>query len=307
MDMINEAPALEDISYWAPHGSCRSLSILRLDIVHPVVSGNKWYKLRYNFAEALAQNKKAVLTFGGRHSNHLVATACAACRAGLKSIGIVRGVYDKVQSTATLESCREYGMELLPFTKAAYAVSQTSDGLYRLVQQFPDAFIMPEGGANKAGIRGAADIAAFIPTDTTDVCVATGTGTTLAGLNMGLEAHIRLHGFCAARNCDAATALIGQSSQAGCVSFWSAAGLGFGKWNDAQIAFMKTFYRQTGIPLDIVYTGKMMLAVQEMLLAHSFGRNSKIICIHTGGLQGNPAGLFPERNLSGHSDNMSIL
>jgi 1-aminocyclopropane-1-carboxylate deaminase len=290
MDTINKPIGLEDITGWAPAGSCSRLQMLRLDQMHPVVSGNKWFKLRFQLEAARAANKTALLSFGGGFSNHLVALAFAAKENGLRSIGMVRGDYS-AEKSPTLRSCEEFGMELHYLNKADYdRVSKA--GNKELEAQYPDAWIVPEGGANFLGQKGAAEIARWIPSDTTDVCVSVGTGTTIAGLYMGLPYGTRVHGYCAASNCDAAEALIRSRFVASNVRLYSATDQRFGKWNDEQIEFMKAFFETTGIQLDVVYTGKMMMQLQSQLKNGLFPNDARIVCIHTGGLQGNPEGLF---------------
>jgi 1-aminocyclopropane-1-carboxylate deaminase len=290
MDTISKAAPLNDITHWAPQGACARLQMLRLDQIHPVVSGNKWFKLRCNIQRAGAEAKTTLLTFGGGYSNHLVATACAAQQAGLRSIGVVRGIYEGAQMTPTLRSCVSYGMQLLPYSKAAYAGARANAD--RLREQFPDAFIIPEGGANEPGIRGAAGIAALIPEEATDVCVAVGTGATLAGLHRALPDGVGLYGFCAARNCGDAAALIDNEAIDRPVQLLPVPDPRFGKWTAGLLDFVNAFYLDTGIPLDVVYTAKMMMAVQSRLRERFFDPGGRIVCIHTGGLQGNPPGLF---------------
>ncbi len=290
--MINEALAtLDDITHWAPKGSCTSIQMLRLDKLHPVVSGNKWYKLKYNAAAATAAGKNTLLTFGGGYSNHLVATAYAAKEWGLKSIGVVRGHYTGDQLTPTLRACGEYNMELIMFSKTEYAATRD---LGMLVSQYPDAYIVPEGGANEAGVRGAADIARLIPSDTTDVCLSVGTGTTLSGLHSALPTHMQLHGFYVARDIENAGSLVQMQAieQKPMVTIHPVDDARFGKWTEEAIQFMRSFYDITGIQLDVVYTSKMMMTVRTLLQERTFGAGGKIVCIHTGGLQGNPLGLF---------------
>src|SRR6478736_8863204 len=132
MDTISKPVPLDDITHWAPAGSCARLQMLRLDLLHPVVSGNKWYKLRHNVAAAIDSGKNALLTFGGGYSNHLIATAYAARLAGLRSIGVIRGHYEEGQITPTLRSCEAYGMQLLPFSKSEYAASATAEASAKL-------------------------------------------------------------------------------------------------------------------------------------------------------------------------------
>lgn len=290
MAMINEALAtLDDITHWAPQSSCQSLQMLRLDQLHPVVSGNKWYKLKYNAVEAKAQNKDTLLTFGGGHSNHLVATAFAAKEWGLKSIGLVRGNYNGDHFTSTLRACEEYGMKLLPLSKSDYAAAKTRTDLN---VQFPNAYVIPEGGANEAGIRGAEEIAALIPPETTDICVAVGTGTTLIGLSRGvrsLRVPSHLHGFYVAKDFDCANSLSQLMPE---VIFHQVHDPRFGKWTEEALRFIRTFFDTTSIPLDVVYTSKMMMKVQSLLQGGYLGTQRRIVCIHTGGLQGNPQNLF---------------
>ncbi len=288
MDTISNAPHLEDISAWSPPGSCASIRLLRLDKLHPVVSGNKWFKLRYHIADAIAQGRRSLLTFGGGYSNHLVATAYAAQLAGLRSIGVVRGSYEHAELTPTLRACAAYGMKLVPVSKAAY---KTDISIW-LQQQFPGAYIIPEGGAGEAGIRGAAGLAGLIPADATDVCVPVGTGTTLAGLHRALPPDVRLHGFCAARSCASAGALLEGIPPRETLQIHEVIDPRFGRWRASQLDFMKRFYETMTIPLDVVYTGKMMQALEVMLGDGRFDPNSRIVCVHTGGLQGNPPGLF---------------
>lgn len=289
--MINEALAtLDNITDWAPLNACARLQMLRLYKLHPVVSGNKWYKLKYNAAAAVAAGKDTLLTFGGGYSNHLVATAFVAKEAGLKSIGLVRGHYTGNNFTDTLRSCASYGMQLIMLNKTEYAALSRQE----LSDRFPHAHIIPEGGANEAGIRGAAEIAALIPSDTTDVCVAIGTGTTLNGLYAALPSSLRLHGFYVARDFERTAGLLPQgiNQQRPQVIYHTVADSRFGKWSAAAVDFIRLFERQTGIPLDVVYTSKMMMKVACLLEESYFNSESNIVCIHTGGLQGNPPDLF---------------
>lgn len=289
--MINESISLDDLTFWAGNNVCRTLQMLRLDAVHPIVSGNKWFKLKHNVKAALAQKKDSLLTFGGGYSNHLVATAFAAKEHGLYSVGIVKGRYDAL--TPTLRACADYGMRLMPFSNEHYRHLRTEEGCSRLSVRFPDAYIIPEGGANAAGMLGASEIAGFIPVDTTDVCVAIGTGTTLKGLCHALPPHIRLHGFYVAKDLERTETILPQVSvQNPKVIFHHVDDPRFGKWRDDAVQFIRTFYTATGIQLDVVYTSKMMMKLQTLLAENFFPPAAKIICIHTGGLQGNPAGLF---------------
>ncbi|MBS1645157.1 MAG: pyridoxal-phosphate dependent enzyme [Bacteroidetes bacterium] len=291
MGMVLNPPSLSDCTDWAPKNSCTSLQLLRLDAIHPIVSGNKLFKLFYNIEEAIRQKKSQVLSFGGGHSNHLAALAAAAKMYRLQSVGLIRGYYPDTELTKTLLNCQAMGMELHFLTKAEYSKVAYAPSS-RLAAQFPNALLLPEGGANEAGIKGAALIAQYIPEATSHVCVAVGTGTTLAGLQRSLPSSIKLIGFCAARQCDLAKSQVENDPNTAIPEILPMLLPQFGKWDEHQLRFMQDFYKKTGIKTDVVYTGKMMQKVAKMLADGYFPRQSRILCIHTGGLQGNPEDLF---------------
>ena len=265
--------------------------MLRLDLIHPIVSGNKLFKLKYNIEAAKAAGKTRLLSFGGGHSNHLIALAALGRMIGMQSLGMVRGHYGASEMTSTLLSCLNYGMELQFLTKAEYK-RMAYEPSHLLEEKFPDTYIIPEGGVNENGIRGAAEIADYIPAETTHVCVAVGTGTTLAGLHKALPSWVSLQGFCAAKQCNLAKSIILNIPEKCNPEFFQMRDPRFGKWTPELLRFIQEFKDQTGIETDVVYTGKMMQEVKAMLVAGKFPLGSNIVCIHTGGLQGNPQGLL---------------
>ena len=266
-----------------------ALDMLRLDLVHPVVSGNKWYKLRLNVLYAQDNGFKTIVTFGGAYSNHLIATAYTARRAGLNCVGIVRGHYTVL--TPTLLSCREEGMELIFVTKEDYERQHEPQWASDLVAHFDETFIIPEGGANEWGRKGAGLITRFIKDSYTHIAVSVGTGTTLAGLRSKIPARQHILGFAPMKGGNYLAAHItphlppSQNTNWQIFDNWHFGG--FGKWNDTLIHFMNTFNAQNNIPLDIIYTSKMMYGVQQLINEGFFLAESKILCLHTGGLQGN--------------------
>lgn len=264
------------------------IGLLRLDQLHPVISGNKWFKLKENLREAQLQGASGILTFGGAYSNHLIATAAAAKAMGLRSIGMVRGWHGQAKATSTLQSCREYGMTLHFLDREAYRLKALPENLEALKKSFPDTYILPEGGNNQAGISGAASIAQWIPEAATHVGVAVGTGTTLIGIGQALASDVKLLGFTAMKGGSYLEAYIASHLSA---TDWQlitdAHEGGFGKHSPELIAFMNGFYRSQGIPLDFVYTGKMMKRTFQLVTEGFFPEKSHLICLHTGGLQGN--------------------
>ncbi|MFN7013176.1 MAG: 1-aminocyclopropane-1-carboxylate deaminase/D-cysteine desulfhydrase, partial [Bacteroidia bacterium] len=157
------------------------LRILRLDLIHPEISGNKWFKLKYNLQFAKQNGFKKILTFGGAYSNHIVATAAAGKYFGIKTIGIIRGeLYDPLNHSLTFAT--KCGMQLEYVSREVYKNKSDEAFLKELQQKYPGAYIIPEGGANNFAIQGCAEINEFIPNETDLICLACGTGSTLAGI-----------------------------------------------------------------------------------------------------------------------------
>lgn len=268
------------------------LRILRLDQIHPLVSGNKWFKLKHNIAQAFGEGKASLLTFGGAWSNHLLATAAAAKALGLEAIGLVRGYHGQAQPTETLIRCASLGMKLHYLSREEYARKADATFLAGLQKAYPAAHIIPEGGDNTQGIAGAGDIAAYIPTDTNLVALPVGTGTTFSGIRNRLPAHMELLGFPAMKGGQYLAEKIRPNLQV-TEDNWLLQDAydfgGFARYNGELLTFMNTFFTLHNVPLDIVYTAKMMYGITDLLEKDYFSPGTRIVCIHTGGLQGNHA------------------
>src|SRR5690606_32827066 len=208
----------------------------------------------------------------------------------MKSIGIVRGWHGEQNPSPTLLRCRKYGMQLYFVSREAYALKNDAAFLQDLQQKFGHCYIIPEGGNNAAGIEGAATIASYIPADTNLVTLAVGTGTTCCGLRNRLAQDIAVLGFSVMKN----GGYLKESMQNNILSEQTNWALnpdyhygGFAKQDAALITFMNEFYRNYRIPLDRVYTAKMMAGVFDLLHKNQIKTPAKIVCIHSGGLQGN--------------------
>lgn len=287
--ILNQKPYIQPLSpdWYSPH--VQNVSMLRLDEVHPVVSGNKWYKLKENIKYAQSNGLDTILTFGGPYSNHLIATAYACKQAGLKSIGIVRGAWVKDNLTPTLQDCTATGMELQFVSKEIYAQKEEDNYLCSLKEDYPNAHIVPEGGANKLGVEGIAALSDYILPEYSHICVSVGTGTTMAGLLSVLSSSAKCYGYAPMKGgayiADDIIQLSESSIEFNIFDEWHFGG--FGKSNDELLQFMNIFYDINDIPLDIVYTSKMMYGIQEQIQQGYFPGSANILCIHTGGLQGN--------------------
>lgn len=287
----DKEPYIQDITPDWYQGKVAKLSMLRLDVVHPDVSGNKWYKLKYNLQYCLGHKLNGVLTFGGAYSNHLAATAAAAHAYKLKSIAIVKGTYAAEQLTPTLQFCKAHGMELIFVAHETYKQKNDADYLHELSLKYPDMHIVPEGGANEEGRSGAGEICSYISGEYNYVALSVGTGTTLTGIVNALPDDRKILGFAPMKRGaylqDELKTYIHSGKQDSYRIYDNWHFGGFGKHNSELLDFMNSFYTAQHIPLDVVYTSKMMFGIRELIHRSEWGSDSKILCIHTGGLQGN--------------------
>lgn len=243
------------------------MDVLRLDQLHPVISGNKWFKLKEWLRMAQDSGSKRLVTFGGAWSNHIIATACAARVAGLSAVGIIRGERP-ARPSATLISAEAYGMQLEFISREQYRQKEDPGFLADLSARYPDAVIIPEGGAGPPGIKGSMDILREIDSSPySHILCAVGTGTTYKGL--------------------AAAAAPGQQVIGVSVLTPPYHFGGYARHTPELLDFINRFYRATDIPSDFVYTGKLFYAALEMVRKNHFPPNSRILVIHSGGLQGN--------------------
>ncbi len=262
------------------------MDVLRLDLVHPVISGNKWFKLRYYLEEARRLGKKTLISFGGPYSNHILATAAAARDSGFKSIGIIRGEVPSVYSP-TLKDAAGYGMELVFVPRDTYR-NKTIPLPQTTLQE---AFIIPEGGYGLPGSAGAKKILEQTEYQIyTHIIAAVGTGTMLAGLSDAAFSNQSVIGISVLKNNfsvqDEIKALLPAANQNFNILHDYHFG-GYAKHTASLLNFMNEWYQATGIPSDFVYTGKLFYAVNDLVLSNRFSSQSRLLVIHSGGLQGN--------------------
>ncbi|RYZ22913.1 MAG: pyridoxal-phosphate dependent enzyme [Chitinophagaceae bacterium] len=268
------------------------VSVLRLDELDPLVSGNKRFKLERYLAAARDRGRRGLVTWGGPWSNHILATAAACHRAGLLAQGIIRGERPAVPSPM-LRDAEVLGMELHYISRTEYRAQYLPPTID------PGAWILvPEGGYGPEGRDGAAGIAAATNwTSFTHVLTAVGTGTTLAGLiQASAGSAVRCIGINVLKNPGAAEAvrrLLPETLHAAVDIRAGFEAGGYARHTPALIAFMNDWYRQTGIPSDFVYTGKLFRAADTLIRQGAFPAGSRVLLVHSGGLQGNrslPAG-----------------
>ncbi len=268
------------------------LSVLRLDAIHPVVSGNKLFKLHYFLQTAIQHSYEGIVTFGGAYSNHLVASAFACKIAGLKCTAIVRGEQPAFLSH-TLTSCRnEYDMVVKFISRKQYEEREQPFFAKDLQLEYPNYLIVPDGGYHPMGAAGAALIMDLIDEDATHICCAVGTATTLAGLLLGKKENQQIIAIPVLKNMHDLQYRIEYLTNCK----YSGKHLqimqdyhfgGYAKKNQELIDCMNHGYQKYKLPTDFVYTGKLMHGVIDIIKNDFFPKGSKIVCLHTGGLQGN--------------------
>jgi 1-aminocyclopropane-1-carboxylate deaminase len=276
-----------------------ALWVKREDLLHPTISGNKWRKLKYNLQEAKRLQHDTLLTFGGAYSNHIAAVAAAGQEFGFKTIGIVRGE-EHLPLNPTLTFATAAGMELHYISREAYR--QKTDPVYlaQLAQKFGQPYLIPEGGTNALAVKGCTEIVTDIPIDYDYICCASGTGGTLAGIIAGLEGNRHVLGFPALKGGaflqEEIEQLIerynGQRYQNWQLITDYHFG-GYAKVKPELLDFMRSFQQEHNLPLEPVYTGKMFYGLVDLIRKGYFPEGSRIVAIHTGGLQGNAG--FKER------------
>jgi len=265
------------------------LWLKRDDLLHPVISGNKWRKLKYILENAMSLNCHTMISMGGSYSNHLHALAYIGKLLKIQTIGLIRGDHTQLFSP-TLEDAKAWGMELKFVSRSDYRLLRQHQNWQDLPDLPTDAYWLPEGGAQTLALQGVAEIAREITLSYDWLCTPCGTGATLAGLVKAVPEHSRILGFAALKN--------------GCFLNKDIEGLllepchnwqlnldyhfgGFAQTAPELLGFIKQFQSQTGIPLEPVYTGKMMFGLYDLIKKRTFQPGQRIIAIHTGGLQGN--------------------
>ena len=271
------------------------LRVLRLDLLHPFISGNKWFKLRPVLEQAQSLGQRTLLSFGGAWSNHLLALAAAGQQAGFTTIGLVRGEVLRPLNPV-LTAAEAFGMTLVPVSRTEYRERHTQAFLQAVQERWPQAHVIPEGGATLDGVLGCQEIANALrwtvpATSPRRVILATATGTTLAGLVSALDESVRVEATLVLKGEDRLSAQVqhwlaqlppGPRAEWQIVQGWHAGG--YARRCPELDAFIAGFVARTGIPLEPVYTGKMMWSLYGRIANGEIPRDSEVIAIHTGGI-----------------------
>lgn len=265
----------------------------RLDLVHHVISGNKWYKMKYNINEMVEQGIDTMLTFGGVYSNHIHAAATAGKTFKFKTIGLLRGE-EHLPLNDTLQSSIDNGMELHYIDRTTFRERETEKFLEEIKNRFGNVFILPLGGTNKAAVKGCAEIVKQIDIDYDYVCSSSGSGGTFAGIVAGLNGNKKGIVFSALKGgqflekviSDLAFDYSGKIFRNWKLNTDYHFG-GFAKLTKELVQFTKEFEKLNGFELDYIYTNKMMFGISKLIKSGYFKSGESIVAIHSGGLQGN--------------------
>lgn len=256
------------------------------------MSGNKWYKLKYNIKEARKQGKDTLLTFGGAYSNHIYATASAGKIFDFNTIGIIRGE-EHLPLNPTLKFAKENGMKIYYLDRTSYRKKSSLKIISQLQEKFGDFYMLPEGGTNEFAVKGCSEIISRINVDFDYVCCPCGTGGTLAGLISGLNGNRFALGFAVLKGASFLKENV-QSllNRPNCNSLqnWDIYldyhfG-GYARMDPVLLAFVNRFTSFTKIPIEPIYTGKMLFGIYDLAVKGFFKKETQIIALHTGGLQG---------------------
>jgi len=265
--------------------------ILRDDLLHPGISGNKWRKLKYNLLAVAEKGVQTIVTVGGSHSNHIAAVAEAGKVFGFKTIGLIRG-YEAYRDNSTLKKAAELGMEIRFFDKNPFNKIE-AEYLPKLKQELDFSFV-PMGGGNIRGMKGCVEINEDIEPSTTHILTACGTGSTLAGIVAGARSNQQVIGFPAMKNGAFMTTDVNKYLNDFGTEIKRNFRIntdyhfgGFAKLKPELVDFINQFKRDHGIALDGIYNGKMMFGLFDLLKKDYFPKGSIITSIHTGGVQGN--------------------
>lgn len=266
------------------------LFLLREDLIHPEISGNKFRKLKYNLLEFSKGNYDAILTFGGAYSNHIAATAAAGKEFNIPTIGIIRGeeLSEKIAENPTLSFAQKAGMKLKFISREQYRNKSNPEFLEKLKSEFGNIYILPEGGTNELAIKGCEEILNENTREFNYIACAVGTAGTISGIVKSSENQQIILGFPALKDSGFLSDEINRFTNRSNFKLIKDYHFGgYAKVNNELLEFINDFKRQFGVTLDAVYTGKMMFGIFQLIQNGFFPKGTKILAVHTGGIQGN--------------------
>lgn len=281
----NSHPAIYQSIPFYRHNTQHQVDVKRIDLVHPTIAGNKWYKLKHNLRYAKQQNYQQVISFGGAYSNHIYALAQACHLYQLDSVGIIRG--DELAHkplNSKLDKVTQLGMQLSFISRAEYRQKHTSSFLAKLAKTYPSAYVIPEGGSNELAVQGCMEIITQQDRQHYDmICCAVGTGGTIAGIINASHHTQKVLGF-AAVNADLTATIQQWSTQQNWQVLPDDVFGGYGKYNEELLTFINRIQTKYHVPLESIYTGKALYRLWQFLQSMPATKKMRVLFIHTGGL-----------------------
>lgn len=264
------------------------LQMKREDLLHPFISGNKFRKLKFNIQFFKDELFDSLVTFGGAFSNHIAATAYACKEKNINSVGVIRGeeLWKEIKNNPTLNFAQQCGMKFEFVTREQYREKNSEEFVNYLKSKYGNCFILPEGGTNELAIKGCEEILNEDDNEFDFICCAVGTGGTISGIINSAKPHQKVIGFPALKEDFLKNEICKFANNKNWELIQDYHFGGYGKVTEELITFINDFYTETSIPLDPIYTGKMVYGVLDLIEKNYFPENSKILLIHTGGLQG---------------------
>ena len=265
-----------------------SLFVLREDKLHPTIAGNKFRKLKYNLLEARKQGKSVLLTFGGAYSNHIAAVAVAGMENRMITVGVIRGeeLADSIDENPTLAYAKSCGMRFHFVSREAYKIKSEISFIEELKSIFGDFYLLPEGGSNQLAVKGCEEMLTESTSSFDYICTAVGTGATIAGLVRAARPHQKVLGFSALKGTFQDSEIRNYTSKSNFLITDEYCFGGYAKIDSELVRFINEFKLNTEIQLDPIYTAKMMYGILDLINKGEFKENSRILAVHTGGLQG---------------------
>lgn len=293
MFLENKNSRIQQIHFSEIEDKDVSIFIKREDELHPFISGNKYRKLKYNLEEAANQNKKTLVTFGGAYSNHIAAAAAAGFEHGFKTIGVIRGdelannLEETIKNNATLRFASKKNMQFHFVSRSEYRNKTSNKFITDLKEQFGDFYLVPEGGTNEFAVKGCEEILTNEDEQYDVICSSIGTGGTISGIINSIKNRQKVIGFPALKGDflqDEIEKYVYRNDNWTVNTDYNFGG--YAKVSEELIIFINKFKKETEIPLDPVYTGKMIFGIVDLIQKDYFKKGTKILAIHTGGLQG---------------------
>ncbi len=263
-----------------------NIFVKREDLIHPIISGNKFRKLKYNIEKAIKDKKDEIISFGGAYSNHLLALAFIGKLSNLKTIGIIRGEELKQKKlNSTLKRCKDFGMKFIFISRKEYKRRNEIKYINSIKVKFRNAFIVPEGGTNYLGVKGCEEILNKEDSFFDVICCPVGSGGTISGLINSKNNVQKILGFSALKNSKIKNVITKFVNNNDWKVFDDMFFGGYSKVDYELVNFINKTYDQTGILFDPIYNSKMLFQIIYMISNDKWPYGKNILLINTGGIQ----------------------